>query len=301
MNLPAEKADAAGERVVVVTGSDHGYFSYLATALASLASSRQRYGYDLVVLDFGLSDEDRRTLENEHGVRIVTPEWIVDLPARLQTRRNLAVGIRCALPRVVPGYDIYLWFDCDGWVQDDKFYERYVDIARRGALAIVKEREPAYRFDPVLLRWTLGNFVLGLGLWRGLRCFLSPPINAGFFAVRGEHPFWARWQARYEAYVKRTGKVNMDQHAMQVAINLDAVATEYLDGVCNWICSRGRPLYDRATGRLCRPAAPHEPLAIIHLAGPNKGAVYELPCAGGGTVRLALTGPPSRQIPAAKP
>ena len=127
----------------------------------------------------GLSDKDRRTLESEHGVRIMTPEWIVDLPAPLQTRRNLAVGIRCALPRVVPGYDIYLWFDCDGWVQDDKFYERYVDIARRGALAIVKEREPAYRFDPALLRWTLGNFVLGLGLWRGLRCFLSPPINAG--------------------------------------------------------------------------------------------------------------------------
>lgn len=276
------------ERVVIITGSDHNYFGLLSSAIESLLSSRDHFGFDLVVLDFGLSAEQRSSLVRSFPVEVVSPDWVVDVPAQHRTVRNLAFGVRCALPTVVPGYDIYFWFDCDSWVQNESFYHAYLQIARRNALAIAREDQKWYPFDWRLIRWNLGNQILGFGVLKGLRVYQSPFVNSGFFAVRGDHRLWSCWRERFEAAVHKSGRIIMDQHSLRACIVLDEIPVEYLDGEYNWICSRLQPVFDEENGLFCLPYPPNRPISIMHLAGQSKQVEYDLRCIGGGMTRKSL-------------
>ncbi|WP_165073345.1 glycosyltransferase family A protein [Paludisphaera rhizosphaerae] len=288
-------------RVAVVTGADSNYFWLLEGAVESLRSAKERYGFELVVLDFGLTDEEKAVLHDVHDAKVVTAPWIVDVPEHHKTRRNLAFGARCTLPDLLPGIDVFLWFDSDGWVQDDVFYERYIEAAWEGRLAIVREEEEAYPFDWPLMRWNLGNQILGFGLFLGTRVYLSPAINNGFFAAKADHPVWKCWRRRFESAVRRSGKIIMDQHSLKAAIALDRIPTTYLGGELNWICSRGRPVYDPVRKCFCLPYPPYTKIAVMHLAGHDKDCRRQLICVDGGNYETALTyrqrtAPPTRSV-----
>jgi hypothetical protein len=235
-----------------------------------------------------MTPDQARSLESEYDLIVIVPDWVVNVPAHLRVPRNHAFAVRCALPKVIPGYDVYFWFDSDGWVQTDEFFEGYLKVARRGELAIVREEEPVYPFDWKIAKWDLGNQIRCSGLLRGLQVYRTPFINAGFYAARNTSPLWSRWQCRYEAGVQRSGKIVLDQHSLKAAIALDKVAVGYLGGTYNWICSRARPLFDTDRGLFCVPYHPFEPIAIMHLAGTSKQVEYEVDCLGGGKLRKTL-------------
>ena len=275
--------------VVIVTGADQGYYRFMRGAIESLARTREQHRVDVVVLDLGLTPEQAQALQTELGVRVIVPQWPFEPPADIARRRDLAFAVRPYLPSVVPGYQVYMWFDGDAWVQDERFFDAYVQPARAGRLAIVNEKEPVYRFDWRVTRWNLGNMLLAFGIVNGLRMYFSPQVNAGVFALHHDSPVWSIWARRYREAVARARKMNMDQHALLAATALDRVPVEYLTGAYNWICSRARPVFDTASARFCLPRAPHEPIAVMHLAGPSKTDVYEIETVGGGHVQGQLT------------
>jgi hypothetical protein len=277
-------------KVALITGSDSGYFKLLQSAVQSLQSSKLKYGFDLVILDLGLSDEHKRILRDQTTL-IIKPEWYVDVPSHLKTNRNLAFSSRTVLPQVIPGYDVYFWFDCDGWVQDDSFYRTYMEGVGDADVAVVRDKQPGYSSDWDFFKWSLGNHVLSFGLWTGVRSFLSPPVNAGYFAARADSALWPAWRKRYEEAVHRSGKINMDQHALQTIIKLDHVKAAYLPGENNWICSRATPSFDESSQRFCVPYAPFTPIRIIHLAGRSKATEYKIRSRQGNSMSKSVTFP----------
>jgi hypothetical protein len=269
-------------RIAIVTGADEKYFSLLCGLVHSLRNVNAHLHCDLVVMDFGLSEEQVRRLQHEWSVTVIVPACVVDVPPKFALPRFFAFSLRCALPRIIPGYDVYLWMDSDTWVQDDAFIGTLVDAAQRGKLAIVAETEPAYSTTFVLIGWNLKNQVLGFGMLNGLRVYLAKPINNGVFAARGDHAVWAAWEARYVAAVRRADKVVMDQHSLKATICLDGIDVEYQDTKFNWICTRAAPMFDPKAMRFCVPYSPYAPISIVHLAGSSKAPNIVVPLRGGG-------------------
>jgi hypothetical protein len=220
-------------------------------------------------------------------VHVVQPRWLVEAPEPLRAPVNHAWAAKIVLPQLLPGYDIYFWFDADGWVQGERFFERYVEVARTGAVALVVEDEPVYPFDWRITKWDLGNLILSFGFWRGLRGYRKR-VNAGFFAASVRSSLWDCWRRRYEEAIRRANKMTIDQHALKVALALDGVPMVDLGGAFNWICSRARPMYDAERRLFCVPYEPFEPIAVMHLAGTSKQVEYDIQCVDGGTIRRGL-------------
>ena len=158
-----------------------------------------------------------------------------------------------------------------------------VDGARSEGMAIAHENERAYRFQRFLFLWTAKHFVLGYGPLRGLWLLTRPHLNAGMFAIRAGAPHWQAWARRYDAAIKRTGKITPhDQFALNQAIYQDRLPTRLLDAGANWICDRGVPMWNDEAGAFCRPYGPHRTISALHLAGPGKRTAYRIKRTGGG-------------------
>lgn len=275
-------------RVVLVSACAANFYKYLVGSLASIEQARARHGFDVVVLDLGLTPQQVTHLEGPARARVVTPRWTFDPPKDMRTPLALAYSVRPALPRLVPGYDIYLWWDSDAWAQDDRFFERYVRAACSGHFAIAREDDPSYRQDWRAMKWQYGNMVAGFGLSATLAMLAHPPVNEGIWAAPARHPVWLVWQTMYEAVVRRTGKANLDQHVLHLIAARREVPVEVLPPEYNWICSRSPPVHDVERNLLLSPTN-GRPISVLHLAGPDKDRVYALPRKQGGVTRRRMT------------
>jgi hypothetical protein len=273
-------------RAAIVTGADHGYFPLLHALLRNLA--RAQPGCPLLVLDFGLRQDERAAIEGLADA-VVQPWWWFDAPAALRSLRHLGYAARPMIPALFPGFEAYLWLDADISVQSGRFAADFFRAADQGALAVVEEADPSYRTELYALRWHLGNAVRCFGIGSGLRLCLGRRINSGAFALRADAPHWQAWQRHYQAAVIRAGRANLDQHALMATLFLDGLPACLLSSSHNWICARSRPLWDEARRVFCRPLPPFEPISVLHLAGRQKERMLAIRTLAGGVRRMPLS------------
>lgn len=259
---------------ILVTGADATYFDLLFDLLRSLAAHGALTRYDMGVLDFGLTDE-QRALIAPYARHVVRPGWDLDVPPALKRDGDLGRISRPFLPKYFPNYPYYVWIDADIWVQNASFIDDYLAAARQTGFAIVREREPAYRVQPWLISWSIKNFVAMFGPWRGVYLTCCEPINNGLFALKADAPHWQAWAKYYQAGLNRSGKL-YNQFSLAAAIHLDRLPVAYMPGTHNWICDRGFPMWDPERRLFCSPYAKHEPIAVMHLAGPAKSGRYRI-------------------------
>ncbi len=262
-------------RLAIVTGADHVYFELMHEVLKTLNAADIALDHKLCVLDFGLLPEQIALVEQCHAT-VVHPEWAFDAPDHLKSRANLGYATRPLLPRLFPGYDMYLWLDADVSVQDGRFISTFATAAMDGSLAIAEEADRAYGIEPYALKWQIGNAFRCFGLRQGLKLCLGRPINSGVFALRANAPHWSAWQMRYQQAVNRAQRVNLDQHALMATLGLDGLPCHYLNSTNNWICARSQPLWDEARQVFCRPCPPYEAISVLHLAGRHKHKLWNI-------------------------
>jgi hypothetical protein len=135
-------------RTIIVTASSDAFMSLLRDLLKSphqFADSRPIS--DIGCLDVGLNEQNRAWISAQGAhIHLVEPAW--DLPVDMATR-ELAPHLRSLtarpfLPEYFPGYDMYIWIDCDAWVQNRYALDWLSHAAKDGALAIVPEADRAY-------------------------------------------------------------------------------------------------------------------------------------------------------------
>jgi hypothetical protein len=273
-------------KLLIVSSSDTKFFGLLKDMILSLERLARLPGsklppYALGILDLGLSDEDRAWLA-ERAAIMMAPRPHMGAGS-LDKPLELAFLVRPFLPEYFPGYEVYCWIDSDVWLQNEQAVLDLVDGARTQGMAIAHESERAYRFQRFLFLWTAKHFILGYGLWRGLWLLTRPHLNAGMFAIRAGAPHWAAWARRYDAAIRRTGKITPhDQFALNQAIHQDRLPTRLLDAGANWICDRGVPMWNDEAGAFCRPYQPYSTISALHLAGPGKRTAYKIQRTGGG-------------------
>ncbi len=278
-------------RLAIVTGADHAYFDLMHEVLRTLNAAEVALDLKLCVLDFGLQPQ-QIALAERCDASVVRPEWAFDAPDHLKTQANLGYATRPLLPRLFPGFDMYLWLDADVSVQDGRFISAFVTAAMDGSLAIAEEADRAYGIEAYALKWQIGNAFRCFGLWQGLKLCLSRPINSGVFALKADAPHWPVWQERYQQAVNRAHRVNLDQHALMATLCLDALPCRYLNSTHNWICTRSQPLWDEARQVFCRPYPPYDSISVLHLAGRHKHKLWNIKTLDGSTepMHLSYTG-----------
>jgi hypothetical protein len=176
----------------------------------------------------------------------------------------------------VPGYKVYLWFDSDAWAQDSDFVDQYIQGAEANGVAVALENGSGYVKSYRDKRWWYGNQFLAFGLQDGLRVVLKPSVNIGVLALSATAPHWEAWKSRYTTAVRRTGKLNLDQHAMHAAIFADGLGAKFLPARFNWQPVLSSPWWDPVDLCLREPIRSGERISIVHLTGPSKERRYSL-------------------------
>lgn len=258
---------------LIVTGADAAFFPFLSDCVASLRAAGVFECADLAILDQGLTGEQLAALKSG-STTIVRPTWAdcgMDVPENLQKDRDISLVARSSLPTLFPGYEVYIWFDADAWVQTSEFLEEFIAGARQSGLAVAKENGAGYSPTLIERRWWLGNYYLGFGVLGALRGgLLAAPINIGVLAIHRDAPHWEAWRRHHEMTIWRTGKINLDQHSCHAVLALDRLPATYVPARCNWLPTLSMPVWDEDEEMLYEPGSRGRPLSVVHLAGPNK-------------------------------
>lgn len=289
----------APRRVLLVSATDQRFFHLLRGMLTTLSPALP--GVDVACFDLGMSASQREWL-GALPAQVVVPRAHMDVVADQHDLALLSFLARPFLREYFPGYDVYVWVDSDLWFQRPEVLQAYIDGACAEGFAITHETERAYRFQPRLFAWTSKHFLLGYGPMTGAWLLSRRHLNAGFFAAHADAPHWDAWARHYKAAIARTGAlVPHDQFALVQALHARApsgsrLPTAFLEPTCNWIVDRGVPMWNDAVGAFCKPYAPYEPIAAVHLAGPGKRRVYTVRRTGGGsfTTRILPGATPER-------
>ena len=271
---------------VIVTGGDAAFFCLMQQAIESLIALGLREDAQLGVLDQGLLPGQVRWL-TERGCRVVPATWNIDVPIGLRRQAQVGLVARTSLRDYFPGFEVYVWFDADAWAQTREFFDRMVDGARRHGAALVRENGRGYRRHTLYSRWWYGHMILQCGPWDGMRIARKPSINIGVMALAAHAPHWARWRELYAQFIARSGKVNLDQHAFNAAVDLHGLPHALVPSRCNWIPRLSVPVWNPRTGYLHEPGG--EPLSVVHLAGADKTRPYRLTSLEGERIGTALT------------
>ncbi len=277
-------------RSIIVTGANSDYFQLLLEMTDSLREHRTARGIPLGIFDFGLS-ETERTILRDRAEFIVQPTSKFGIHCR-EGWGNQAYESRLFMPEYFPGYDVYVWMDCDAWLQRGDALDKFVSGAVNNSAAVVAEIDPDYRIGRRHAFRVLKTFVRGYGWGRGLWLYRKPHFNVGVFAIHVDAPHWSAWQNRALAAIRRTRTTYPhDQFAFNQAVYQDILPVEILPSEFNYIVGMASPVWDPERQCFLTADATRE-LAIVHLAGEGpKAKNHHIPVMGGGTLVTHLRYP----------
>jgi hypothetical protein len=265
----------AGKHLIVTAANDK-YFDLLSGMIASIKRHQPGEGYPIGILDVGLTESQKSELASR-GMLLAEAQWDFDFPARAAAPRWFqAMTTRCNLPSYFPGYEMYIWLDCDAWLQDWRAIGLLSSAASDGALAIVPEIHPAYvgMYDRGNLqvhdnRKLHSLYADAYGKRIADRMILLPAVNTGAFALRGDSQSWGIWRQWLEQGLAQGGHKIVEQNALNAAVYTGQIPYKFLPSWCNWICGQALPRFDVKHALFVEPTPPYEPVSIVHVTPRN--------------------------------
>ena len=263
---------------VIVSLADSNYFELLNELIDSIKSFKESSDTAICILDAGLSNEQRETILNKVD-NIKKAEWDIEVPGyKVIGKEWLKSQIsRAFLPKYFPGYEKYLWIDCDAWVHDWLSINLYFQACSNGKLGITQTMGPGYRIMSKV-KWIFGKIALiksqnfkhalnsKIGINKARKLAFAPHINIGVFSLEHNSPCWKVWQNNLIETLK-VGKIfGSEGLAINMSVYIDNVVTEFLPLNCNWIASNLLPKFDEKNNSFVEPYLPNYKIGIMHLA-----------------------------------
>lgn len=256
-------------KIAFISGCDANYYPLLREWLASVRTFTNQ---DICILDAGLTEQQRAELK-PLVTKIVNPDW----PAPVKAKEFLKACVcRPFLPKIFPGYDIYMWMDADTWIQDWTAIELFLIGAQRKKITLTAQVDRAY---PRAARvkwlghwpWKVRSFYFtnarkAYGFKTAKTLLARHVLLAGAFALHKDAPHWARWQELVVQTMKRGKIFTAEQLSLGKMCHLEGFEYEALPAWAHWLCEF-KPLYDEQRGLFVEPYLPHQPIGILHLSG----------------------------------
>ncbi len=271
------------KKTIIITFSDNKYFHLLKELIASIKRFPQSSNISLGVLDGGLNYEQKDFLKNKVDY-LKTANWDIEVSKIKSRGRNYLKNHICRayLPNYFPGYEKYIWLDCDTWINDWKAIEYLVEGCDNSKLAAVQTIAPGYR-DIGNVKWFFKEFAQvktqnlkhaissGFSIEIARKIAFAPNINAGVFALEGKSNFWNVWREILSKALKKGRIFSSEQLAMNIAVYYYDEPVEFLPPTCNWILDHLLPYFDEKKNCFVEPYIPNNTIGIMHLASKIKG------------------------------
>lgn len=264
-------------KIAFVSSADSKYYPLLREWIHSVRSFKETQDMDICVMDAGLSEEQIEML-TPLATMIVKPDWPYPLaPRKIRDKDFLKACVnRPFIPRLFPGYNVYIWMDSDTWLQDWDVVDLLIRGAQLKGLSIVPQVDRAYGkamrlgwIGPIPWRprsFYYSNARKAFSGTMARKLFPFPTINAGVFAMTGDAPHWSRWQELIGKALRKGKVFTAEQLTLGIMIYLEKFPAEFLPAWCNWLCSTP-PLWDAVNRKFIEPYLPRRPIGIMHLSG----------------------------------
>ena len=262
----------------IVSLADSNYFPLLNELVDSILNFNEIKNIDICILDAGLSEDQKKNLSKKVK-EIKKAEWDIEVPGyKVGNKEWLKSQVsRAFLPKYFPGYEKYLWIDCDAWVHDWTSVELYFKACENGKLGITQTMGPGYRIISKV-KWLFGKFAIiksqnfkhaissKIGIEKARKLAFAPHINIGVFSLEEKSPCWNNWQKNLTKTLM-SGKIfGSEGLAINMSVYVDEVETEFLPLNCNWIASNLLPKFDEQNQCFVEPFLPNSKIGIMHLA-----------------------------------
>lgn len=199
-------------RVCVVGTCDADTFPGQLASLEALAPLRARRGFELAIIDLGLTDTQVDQLSRAHDALVVPLRDGPPAPALPHGGRVPACAVWPYVPSLVPGHDLYLGFDAEGPALREAAYDRWVAAAEAGQVALPRDHDGSVQPGRGIglraaRRHARTLAVFGPSAWLAMR--QHPPVRLHPWAARADHPLWSFWPVMHEAVLRRTGRTDL--------------------------------------------------------------------------------------------
>ena len=263
---------------VIVSLADANYFPLLEELIDSIKRFKQSENVAICILDAGLTEDQKNKISKKID-EIKSAEWDIDVPSyKVKDKEWLKSQVsRAFLPKYFPNYEKYLWIDCDAWVNDWDCVELYFKACNGGKLGITQTIGPGYKITSKV-NWLFGKLAIiksqnfkhavksKIPYDKARKLAFAPHINIGVFSLEKNSVGWKTWQKNLEQTLKAGNIFGSEGLAINMAVYLDNLETEFLPLNLNWITSNLLPKYDENNNIFVEPYLPNHKIGIMHLA-----------------------------------
>jgi len=262
----------------IVTLADSNYFELLIELIDSINSKIESKDIKICVLDAGLTDKQKEIITKKvHSIK--KAEWDIEVSKyKVFNKEWLKSQVsRAFLPKYFPEFDKYLWIDCDAWVNSWKAIDLYFKACNNGKLGITQTIGPGYRIM-AKVKWIMPYVAIiksqnykhaklsGINESDARAIAFAPHLNIGVFSLEKNSPCWDIWQKNLKKTLSKGKIFGSEGLAINLAVYVDKVKTEFLPLYCNWIGSNLLPMYDNIKKTYIEPNLPNYEIGIMHLA-----------------------------------
>ena len=289
---------------LIISSCDSKYFHLLKELFLSIKKTNLFNEYDFAVLDTGM-DLNQLNYLKDNKIIIAKARWDVKVPQyKILGRNHLKTQTaRAFLPDYFPNFKIYIWLDADLWLNDVNSFLLYEKGAFKNSLAITPQVDRAY-YKLASVEWffnfpkrikTINYKNIGKSVSKKLakKYAFHATLNAGAFAIKSNSLIWDVFQKNVKLASKKGRIFGTDQVALALSVYEDKIPTEFLPSYCNWMCEFNLPFFDENKKMFIEPYLPHNPIALIHLAGldeirSNKDMLSSIKTLNGNVIKRSL-------------
>ena len=270
---------------VIVSLADANYFPLIEELINSIKRFKESEKVAICILDAGLTNEQKENLLNKVD-EIKSAKWDIEVPNyKVKEKEWLKSQVsRAFLPKYFPNYEKYLWIDCDAWVNDWNCIELYFKACENGKLGITQTIGPGYKITSKV-NWLVGKLAIiksqnfkhavksKIGYDKARKLAFAPHINIGVFSLEKNSKAWDSWQKNLVKTLKAGNIFGSEGLAINMAVYIDNLETEFLPLSFNWITSNLLPKYDESNNIFVEPYLPNHKIGIVHFAGKNNDQI----------------------------
>ena len=263
---------------VIVSLADANYFPLLEELIDSIKRFKQSENIAICILDAGLTEDQKEKISKKID-EIKVAEWDIEVPRyKVKDKEWLKSQVsRAFLPKYFPNYEKYLWIDCDAWVNDWECIELYFKACDNGKLGITQTIGPGYKITSKV-NWLFGKLAViksqnfkhaiksKIPYEKARKLAFAPHINIGVFSLEKNSVGWEIWQKNLEQTLKAGNIFGSEGLAINMAVYIDNLETEFLPLNFNWITSNLLPKFDESKNTFVEPYLPNYKIGIMHLA-----------------------------------
>ena len=261
----------------IVTLADSNYFSLLEELVHSIRKFNESKNVDICVLDAGLTTIQIEKISSFVD-EVKKAEWDIEIPFHKKRKEWLKSQIsRAFLPKYFPNYEKYLWIDCDAWVNSWDCIDNYFNACENDKLGITQSIGPGYK-SLAKVNWIFGKIAAiktqnykhakmsGVSEDNARKLAFAPHLNIGVFSLNKNSPNWEIWQNNLKKVLRKGRIFGSEGLAINMAVYINDIPTEFLPITHNWITSHLLPIYDEKNKTFKEPYIPNNKIGIIHLA-----------------------------------